>query len=48
MTFRICFILQDDTDEIFDPSALIDIEKFRAVNAPTKQVGYYIFFSMYL
>ena len=26
-------------DEVFDPSALIDIEKFRAVNAPTKQVG---------
>ncbi|XP_020617456.1 uncharacterized protein LOC110055409 [Orbicella faveolata] len=30
---------KEDTDEVFDPSALIDIEKFRAVNAPTKQIS---------
>ena len=30
---------QDESDEAFDPSALIDIEKFKAANAPLKQVS---------
>jgi len=32
-----CALHKDESDEAFDPSALIDIEKFKAANAPVKQ-----------
>ncbi|KAL9962282.1 hypothetical protein ACROYT_G031369 [Oculina patagonica] len=31
-------IHKEDSEEAFDPSTLIDIEKFKAANAPTKQM----------
>ena len=32
-------LLQVESDETFDPSTLIDIEKFKAANVPAKQVS---------